>query len=221
MNKVLLFAVCAAVSYLIGGINPAIIFSKLIYRKDIRTLGSHNPGFTNFKRVFGSRYAWFVFSLDIFKGILLCLIFCPLFKEYAGSYQLGAAYAGFFGMIGHCFPVWYRFKGGKGFLVGTSVIWFIDWRAGLVALCIMLILLLTVKYMSLSVIVAGISCPVSLIILGADSTAVVLLIVAAVALIIGRHSGNIKRLINGTESKFTLLDKKQAGRTEGEDGKLQ
>jgi len=60
---------------------------------------------------------------------------------YSGNYQFGAAYTGFFALMGHAYPVWYQFKGGKGFLVYMSVIWFIDWRAGLIALGIMLILL--------------------------------------------------------------------------------
>lgn len=207
MNPVWLYIICAVSSYLLGGVNPAIILSKFIYHKDIRTLGSKNPGFTNFKRVFGSRHAWTVFFLDIFKGVLLCLIFGPLFSKYVGSYQLGAAFAGLFGMLGHSFPVWYHFSGGKGFLVGASTIFFIDWRAGLVALAVMMILLFTARYMSLSVITAAITCPITLLLVGTDKPAVFWICLTSVCLLIARHSGNIKRLINGTESRFHLFDK--------------
>lgn len=209
MNSIYLYIPCALSAYLFGSINPAIILSKLVYHRDIRTLGSGNPGFTNFKRVFGGRYAWLVFFLDIFKGVLLCLIFCPIFNKFMGSYQLGAAFTGLFAMIGHSFPVWYRFKGGKGFLVGAATIWFIDWRAGLVALIVMLLLLFATKYMSLSVMIAALTCPITLRLIGTDSLAVVWLCLAGVCLMIVRHAGNIKRLLSGTEAKFHLLDKEK------------
>ena len=78
MTRQLLYLLAGAASYLIGGVNPAIVLSNLIYRQDIRTVGSKNPGFTNFKRVFGNKNAWFVFALDLLKSVGLCLIFCPL-----------------------------------------------------------------------------------------------------------------------------------------------
>ena len=68
-TDIILFFAAALVSYLVSGLNPAIILSRAIYHKDIRTCGSGNPGFTNFKRSFGGRYAWFVFLLDIAKGM--------------------------------------------------------------------------------------------------------------------------------------------------------
>lgn len=148
MGKAILYVFAAITAYLVGGINPAIVLSKLIYKKDIRTLGSKNPGFTNFKRVFGKKYAWLVFGLDLFKSALLCCVFGPVFSAAAGSFSLGAAYVGLFAMIGHAFPIWYGFIGGKCFSVGAAAIWFVDWRAALIAAGIMLILLFTVKIMS-------------------------------------------------------------------------
>lgn len=203
-NKIFLFMISALVSYLVAGVNPAILLSKLIYHKDIRTLGSGNPGFTNFKRVFGNRYAWYVFALDILKNLILCLLFCPLFEKVMQDRALGAAYVGLFAMIGHAFPVWYRFRGGKGFLVGATVIWFIDWRVGLIAFAIWSILLSVTKYMSLSVIVAALSCPVSLLLWGTAHTATYFLCLAASLLMTIRHRENIKRLLSGKESRFHL-----------------
>ena len=104
-SKLFLFVFSALVSYLVAGINPAILLSKMIYHQDIRTLGSKNPGFTNFKRVFGNRYAWYVFALDILKNLVLCLIFCPLFQNIMQDGALGAAYVGLCAMLGHAFPV--------------------------------------------------------------------------------------------------------------------
>ena len=78
----LLSGLCA---YLLGGVNPAIVLSKLLYHQDIRTQGSKNPGFTNFKRVYGNRYAWFVLALDLSKAAILCCIFCPFFQNLGES----------------------------------------------------------------------------------------------------------------------------------------
>lgn len=197
-----LFAtVCA---YLIAGVNPAIILSKKIYHTDIRSLGSGNPGFTNFKRVFGNRYAWYVLLLDMLKAILAVAIFGWAFEHAFGMYQFGAAYTGLFAMLGHAYPIWYKFKGGKGFLVGAATIWFVDWRAGIVALVIMMLLLFTLRYMSLSVICAGVSCPITLWVVGVDHIGVLLLSTLSLLFMVWRHKENIVRLCNGTESKFSL-----------------
>lgn len=203
----LLYAVCAVVSYLIGGINPAIVLSNLIYRQDIRTLGSGNPGFTNFKRVFGGRYAWFVFVLDILKAVVVCLLSGLAFRERIGSYQLGAAYAGFFAMLGHCFPVWYGFQGGKAFLVGAGAIWCLDYRAGIVSACIMLLLLFTLHYMSLASVCSGLTCPITLLLLGKPNPYVLLLSTLSALLMVWRHRENIRRLVKRTEAKTYLFSK--------------
>ena len=122
-TKQIILLICAAVvPYLVCGINPAILLSSLMYHKDIRTLGSKNPGFTNFKRVFGGKYAWLVFTLDIGKAALVCALSGIAFSSQFGLFQLGAAYAGFFAMLGHCYPVWYGFNGGKGFLVSSRYV---------------------------------------------------------------------------------------------------
>ena len=115
--KILLYILSALTAYLVAGWNPAITFSRAIYKKDIRECGSGNPGFTNFKRSFGNRWAWFVLLLDLFKAAVVVGIFALLFEQYFGMYQLGAAYTGLFALLGHAFPIWYGFKGGKGFLV--------------------------------------------------------------------------------------------------------
>ncbi len=203
MKFPLILSICTLCSYMIGGLNPAILLSRLIYHQDIRTLGSKNPGFTNFKRVYGNRHAWFVFVLDILKTVVLCAVFCPLFVLCGKTYAFGAAYTGLCAMLGHAFPVWYRFKGGKGFLVGATAIWFIDWRTALIALAVWGLLLAATRYMSLSVICAALVCPISLAVLGEPAN-VCIPCAAACLLMIVRHRENIHRLCKGTESKFHL-----------------
>lgn len=199
-----IFPVAAITAYLIGSINPAIIISRGLYRMDVRGFGSHNPGFTNFKRVFGNQHAWLVFLLDFLKSAILCLLFGFLFKKFNGLFHLGAAFTGFFTMLGHSFPIWYSFQGGKGVAVMFAAIWFVDWRSALIVVAIFLVLMITTRYMSLSVLCAALSAPITLAIFGVESPAVLVIISLCVLFMIWRHKDNIKRLCKGTESKFSL-----------------
>ena len=201
--KLLLYILAALSAYLVGGWNPAITFSKAIYKKDIRECGSQNPGFTNFKRCFGNKWAWWVLALDLSKAAVVTILFANLFGQHFGLYHFGAAYTGLFVLLGHAFPLWYGFKGGKGFLVILSVIWVIDWRVGLVSTLIMIMLLLTTKYMSLSTVVAILLCPIFLMLFNVSTSAVLISLAMAVFMAI-KHKENFKRLKNGTESKFTV-----------------
>lgn len=206
--KIAFFPLMALFAYLVSGLNPAIILSKMIYHRDIRELGSKNPGFTNFKRVFGGKYAWIVFSLDIFKGAVVSVVAGLLSQTYLGDWQLGVAYAGIFALLGHAFPVEYRFKGGKGFLVCFSTVWFIDWRAGLISFGVLSLLLLTTKYMSLSTMLSLVAGAVSIALFGAG-TSVCLLYITGVLFVVARHHENICRLAKGTESRFSFSGKKE------------
>lgn len=205
--RIAIWFIAAAVCYLAGSFNPAITLSKLIYHEDIREKGSGNPGFTNFKRVYGNKYAWYVFALDLFKGAAVCLLFGYLFTLCGYDRQLGASFSCAFVMLGHAFPAQYGFKGGKGFLVLLSGLFAIDWRAGLAAFAVLAVLLLTVKYMSLSSMCSLTAGAALLFILGCDTAAAVIYSVCVVFMIY-RHKENIKRLVKGTESKFSLGNKK-------------
>jgi glycerol-3-phosphate acyltransferase PlsY len=188
-------------TYLVGSLNFSIIISKRYHNDDIRNYGSGNAGTTNMLRTYGRRAAVLTLTGDALKAIVSTLFGYTLLG-FTGAYV-----AGFFCILGHCFPIWYKFKGGKGFLVYMSAIWFMDWRCGVVALAIMMILLFTTKYMSLSTVCAMLSCPVTLLIVRAP-IAVICLCAACVLFIAWRHRENFKRLIRGTESKFSLKSKK-------------
>lgn len=201
--KALAYIISAVFAYFVSGLNPSIIMSKAIYKKDIRTCGSGNPGFTNFKRVFGNKYAWFVFVLDILKGAVISVVAGLLFRAYVGSWALGVAYAGLFAMLGHAFPIYYGFKGGKGFLVCLSTVWFIDWRAGAIATAVLVIMLPLTKYMSLSTMSALVAGAVAVAAFG-GGLAVSIMYAVCVLFVIVRHKQNIVRLVQGTESKFSF-----------------
>ena len=205
--KVILYILAAVCGYVIAGMNPAIALSKAIYKKDIRECGSGNPGFTNFKRTFGNKWAWWVLVLDLSKAAVVVGLFAWLLSRQGVDFQLGAAYTGMFCMLGHAFPFQFKFKGGKGFLVCLSTMYVIDWRVGLIATGIMVVLLLITKYMSLATTIAMLLCPILLIPFCA-SVPVVLMAAACAVFMTARHKENFKRLIKGTESKFTLKGKK-------------
>ncbi len=211
--KVLLYLGAALSAYLICSVNPAIILSKAIYHQDIRTLGSHNAGFTNFKRCFGGRHAWFVFFLDIAKSLVPCIVFGLLFRSLYDAWQLGVAFTGFFGMLGHAYPIWYRFQGGKAFLVYVATVFMVDWRVGLIAFGLFLLLLFTVKYMSLASLSTALSAPVALFLFdlldgnGSLNVWVLVLCLLCALLLVFRHKANIVRLIHGEEKKFSLFGK--------------
>ena len=205
--KIFLFILAAICGYIVAGFNPAIALSKAIYKKDIRECGSGNPGFTNFKRTFGNKWTWWVLVLDLSKAGVVVGLFAWLLYLQGVDFQLAAAYTGIFCMIGHAYPVQFKFKGGKGFLVCLSTMYVIDWRVGLIATGIMVVLLLTTKYMSLSTTVAMLLCPILMIPFRASLPVILMAASCAIFMAI-RHKENFKRLIHGKESKFSLKKKK-------------
>ncbi len=199
--KYVLYGLCAVLAYLLSSFNPAIALSRAVYHTDIRTQGSGNPGFTNFRRVFGARYAWVVFLLDIGKGLAALSVAGLLFRHFGDGWQAGVAYGAAFALVGHAFPAQYGFRGGKGFLVCLSAAWLLDWRAGLAATLVMVGLLLTTRYMSLSTmagLIVGAGCVAAL---GA-ALPVCVAYAACVAFVVVRHRENIRRLLHGNETKF-------------------
>lgn len=201
--KVILYILAAVCGYLVAGLNPAISLSKAIYKKDIRECGSGNPGFTNFKRTFGNKWAWWVLVLDLSKAAIVVGLFAWLLSCQGVDFQFAAAYTGIFCMLGHAFPIQFKFKGGKGFLVCLSTMYIIDWRVGLIATGTMIVLLLITKYMSLSTTFAMLLCPILLILFGASAPVILMATFSAVFMAV-RHKENFARLIQGKESKFAL-----------------
>lgn len=206
--KILIFFIAAAGGYLIGGVNPAIIISRAMYRVDVRRFGSHNPGFTNFMRIFGNKHAYTVFIIDFLKSALAAALFAWAFLRLWDSWQLGAAYTSIFTLLGHAYPVWYNFMGGKGVSVLFASFWIVDWRAAVVMLVIFLIVIAVTRYMSLSVMIASVFGPITLAAAGTEHPAVLPIMAACVLFLIWRHRENIGRLRHGTESKFSLKSSK-------------
>lgn len=188
-----------AAGYLLGSLNAALIVSKAFYKKDIRDFGSGNAGLTNVLRTFGKGAAAAVLVLDILKGILACFVGQLL---TGNSENMGWA-AGFAAVIGHNWPVFFGFKGGKGVLTSFAVILYISPLPALICLAVFIIVVSLTRYVSLGSIVAAITWPVVSIFFDLPALMLVIAVLMAIMIVI-RHKENIARLFQGTEKKLSF-----------------
>ncbi len=201
----------AVIAYFCGCFNGAVIVSKYILRDDVRTHGSGNAGLTNFYRTFGGPLTFMVILTDVLKAVVAILIGTMLFRNMIVDdtfvITLAKYWAGLWCLLGHMFPCMFHFKGGKGILSGGAIAIMIDWRIALVVWGGFLILAILTRYVSLGSCWAGASFPFATWFVYHN---VVITVLGAVIglLILYMHRGNIKRLLTGTENKFSLHKKK-------------
>ena len=199
----------AVIAYFCGCFNGAVIVSKYILRDDVRTHGSGNAGLTNFYRTFGGPLTFVVILTDVLKAVVAVLIGMAAFRligtaslETAGKY-----WAGLFCLLGHMFPCMFKFKGGKGILSGGTIALMMDWRIALVVWGGFLVLAIATRWVSLGSIWAGASFPFATWFVYRDVLILILAIICGV-LVVWKHRGNLKRILKGEESKFSLHRKK-------------
>ena len=205
--------IIAIAAYLIGSVNSSIIISKIVSGKDIRESGSGNAGATNMLRTLGKKYAALTLLIDIAKGAAAAAA-AWLLSLWFGAPSYSKYIAGLFVVLGHCFPLFFGFKGGKGVATALGVALVYDWRVGLIVLVVALILMLVTRYVSLGSIIGAIvfgAMQIFKMILFNDFTLTgMILVILLVLLVIWRHHENIKRLAAGTENKlFSKKDKKE------------
>lgn len=215
------FFIVSLVAYLIGCINSSILVTKLFkVQKDIRNLGSGNAGFTNVLRTMGKKMAIITFLGDFLKGILaigLCQwIMSCFFKNI--DYKDVSVYSSYLCclmcVIGHIYPCFFGFKGGKGILTAWSAMLLIDWRVFLTLITVFIIVILISKIVSLASVIAAISYPISVFLFSCLSEykfscyfeflfpTLVALLISIIILI--KHRSNILRLLNGTEKRISV-----------------
>lgn len=212
---VICFIITAILPYLLCGINSAIIVTKIKTGKDIRTMGSGNAGLTNTLRTQGKLAALFVLLGDVAKGVLSVILVGLSFKLLAGidPWETCSAYewvlyaSGASAILGHVFPIYYGFKGGKGVLVTVAVLLAIDWLPAVILLAIFGSIVALSKYVSLGSCIAAALYPFTVLIFGIIEKSPCFLgnffCSGLIALmIIFMHRENIKRLKNHTEKKF-------------------
>ncbi|HHX17395.1 MAG TPA: glycerol-3-phosphate 1-O-acyltransferase PlsY [Clostridium sp.] len=187
--------------YLLGSINTSLVIGKF-YKVDVRQHGSGNAGMTNTLRTLGKFPAMLVIVGDILKGILACVIGNIILSDTAELYDsIGLMIGGLGSILGHNWPVYFGFKGGKGVLTTFAVIMMMGPLIGLILLSIFILIVLITRYVSLGSMIAAVLFPAVAFLMGNE---IIFIIFAGVIgfLVIVRHKSNIERLINGEESKL-------------------
>ena len=200
--------------YFLGCLNGSVMVSHFIIKDDVRQHGSGNAGLTNFYRTFGGPLTFVVILTDVLKAVVAVWVGILAAKYLVADellvVALGKYWAGAFCLLGHMFPCMFHFKGGKGILSGGTIAIMIDWRVALVVWGGFLILAALTKWVSLGSIWAGASFPFATWFVYHDVVLLALAILLG-GLIVWKHRGNLKRILNGTESKFSLHHKKDEG----------
>lgn len=210
MAKITIFLVITGLaSYLLGGINGSIIASMNFFKKDIRHFGSGNAGLTNFTRTFGVRGAVIVILVDVLKTVASVMLGRWLLGM-VGFAMIGMLFAGFCAMLGHVYPVYYNFHGGKAVLCVGTLAWMVDWRVGLICWAIFIVVVVFTKYVSLGAISGMLFFPIGIWAFGHTGLEGVLGLLCAMLMIFA-HRENIKKLINGTENKLNIGGKGKSG----------
>ena len=193
--------VIGLLSYFLGCFNGAVLISTFIIKDDIRGHGSGNAGLTNFYRTYGARYALPVILLDMGTTAVSTLIGGYMFLCLYEDWTLGVLVAGLGCIIGHVFPAFYGFKGGKGILAGSILVIMLDWRMALVAWGLFVLAVVLTRYISLGSIAAAASVAVSALFIY-DRPVYIILAAITAALVVWSHRSNIVRLVRGNENKF-------------------
>lgn len=221
-SLIIKYILIAVIAYLLGSLNFSIILSEVVKKKDIRDSGSGNAGATNMLRTYGKKAAVGTMIGDILKvalGIIIAFAILDVPMKYIFSNPVDAAeiqrvmlykeFAGLFCVLGHIFPLYFKFKGGKGVAACTGMVIIVDWRIALILFVIFIGVILISKWISLGSIVIALLYPVLIFAFYKN------FILAAVALlftaiVIVAHRENIKRLAKGTENKISIKNKKSS-----------
>lgn len=191
--KILITLICG---YLLGSISAAVIVSKRFYKSDVRTQGSHNAGTTNMARVFGMSAGLMTLAGDVLKTVLSMLIGRFLLDE------MGFALGGIACIVGHCWPVFFNFKGGKAVAVSGGIAIMLGWHYALPLFAIFFLIAFFTRYVSLGSLIS-VAMVIPALLIYKDYGVWVYIMAAVIVIAVWyMHRGNIKRLLTGTESKF-------------------
>lgn len=189
---------CIAVGFLLGGWNGAILISRLKMHEDVREKGSGNAGLTNFLRSYGGWATLLVVLIDFGKTIAACLIATLILPEEP---LLAKMVAGVAVQIGHIFPIYFGFHGGKGVLCSGAVGLMLDWRIFLIAIAVFFIVFFLTRYVSLASMLGMIVFSALAVIIYTEQPIIWGLVILMTLTVIFMHHSNIKRLLQGKERK--------------------
>ena len=196
------FILLFLIGYLSGSFNFATFISKRKYNDDIRAHGSGNAGMTNMMRTYGTKAAVFTLLGDILKAVLACLL------GYVVMGRAGAYVAGLGSIIGHTWPLYYNFKGGKGVATALAMILCTNPLVALLLLVLFVAIVAATKFISLGSIMCALIYPIILAKFGTLNIVELICCFALVFLLVFNHRSNIKRLLNNEENKFSFKKSK-------------
>lgn len=209
------YIIVAIIAYLIGSISFSVIISKKMAGFDVREKGSGNAGSTNVLRTVGKKAALITLVCDILKGVVAILIALLAGNIIKGlDNALLVQLAGVFVIIGHTFPIFFKFKGGKGIATSLGVLLMINWQIGLICLVFALLLMALTKMVSVGSIAAAVLFPVlvlfinqNYIVAESSNWSYLIFSIIIALLVIFNHRENLKRIFNGTENKISFKKK--------------
>ena len=194
----------AFAAYLLGNLNGSVCISALVAGDDVRKHGSGNAGMTNFFRSYGGWSTLLVMAVDMFKTVVAAFGAGWMLASF-GYYREGLALGAVLVSLGHDFPALLGFKGGKGILCGFTAALILDWRIALVMLAVFVIAFAITRYVSLGSVLGALICAIGFGLVHYGDWAVMAAGIIIGVLAIYMHRSNIRRLIQGTESKVHLI----------------
>ena len=208
----MLLLIIIFLGYLLGSIPTAVWVGKAFHNIDIREHGSKNAGATNTFRVLGKRYGWLVLFTDVLKGVLAaCLphFFAHMLEGYKDEFLILQLCGAFSAVVGHVFPIFANFRGGKGVATSLGIVIGINPYAAIVCLAIFLAVFLSSRYVSLGAMISAFCFPfISYFMINEDARIMIVFTVVLGVMVIMAHRKNIDRLWKGEENKMNLFAKK-------------
>lgn len=199
------YILISIIAYFIGSISFSVIFSRKFAGFDVRDKGSKNAGATNVFRTVGKKAALLTLLCDTLKGVVAILIAIIAGKIWTDvDVELLKYLAGFFAILGHTFPIFFEFKGGKGVATALGVLITLNWKIGLICLIFGLIVIAFTKMVSVGSILSAVLYPILTIFMTNSKFSSVIMSILIALIIIFNHRDNLKRIKNGTENKLSF-----------------
>ncbi len=212
--------VVAVISYLLGSLNFGVILSKLKH-DDVRKHGSGNAGTTNMLRNYGKFFAVLTIIGDMLKvAVAIFIALCMIKEKELASYKIFAdnalimlkSWAGFFCVIGHIYPCFFKFKGGKGVATSGGMVFMVDWRIGLILLSMFIITVAITKYVSLGSILMAIFYPIYTFAFYISIPLTLIALIFSIIVIV-KHKENIVKLLEHRENKISFSKKNKKSKS--------
>jgi len=202
---VAIYIVIALISYFIGSISFSVIFSRKFAGFDVRDKGSKNAGTTNVLRTVGTKVALLTLVCDILKGVFAIVVAIIASKIWSNlDINILKYTAGFFVILGHTYPIFFEFRGGKGVATALGVLITLNWKIGLICLIFAVILIAVTRMVSVGSILSAVLYPILTIFMADIEFIPIVISILIAVLVVFNHRSNLKRIKNGTENKLSF-----------------